>query len=211
VTINLDTVPLGTLVKLRCGTTAVLVPNGNCISHPYKLQGVDVPLTREGRQHSGGHQSCSFDVVDLIAKPESHNMRITREKAEQLLPILHAYAAGKTIQFKGAGSVWVDMKPPMTFESDPAAYRVKPEPKLRPWTADEIPVGAVIRRKGSTSLRYLIHGTATYGVDTPCAFVDRLHMAQTTPSRLLEHFEWRWPHETEWRPCGVVEDATGCA
>ena len=60
---------------------------------------------------------------------------MTREEAKELLPIMQAYADGKTIQFWDEGK-WIDL-----FESDfyksPDRYRIKPEPKYRPFKTQE--------------------------------------------------------------------------
>lgn len=60
---------------------------------------------------------------------------MTREEAKELLPIMQAYAEGKTIQFLDGGK-WLDL-----YESDfyksPERYRIKPEPKYRPFKTQE--------------------------------------------------------------------------
>ena len=59
---------------------------------------------------------------------------MTREEAKELLPIIQAFAEGKTIQLFTNG-IWEDAKNP-TFESG-AMYRIKPEPKYRPFKTQE--------------------------------------------------------------------------
>ena len=59
---------------------------------------------------------------------------MTREEAKELLTIIQAFAEGKTIQLFTNG-IWEDAKNP-TFESG-AMYRVKPEPKYRPFKSQE--------------------------------------------------------------------------
>lgn len=59
---------------------------------------------------------------------------ITREEAKELLPIIQAFAEGKTIQLFTNG-IWEDAKNP-TFESG-AMYRIKPGPKYRPFKTQE--------------------------------------------------------------------------
>ena len=62
---------------------------------------------------------------------------MTREKVKELLPILEAYANGKTIQFYRTYPEphWEDVKPyeHVEFSEDTAMYRIKPEPKYRPF------------------------------------------------------------------------------
>ena len=56
---------------------------------------------------------------------------ITREKAKELLPILKAYSEGKKIQFFD-DEKWVDREI-LSFDSEFHRYRIKPEPKYRPF------------------------------------------------------------------------------
>lgn len=64
-------------------------------------------------------------------------MNITREKAKELLPIIKAFAEGKTVQiYNSTENVWLDIKAP-DFSSNPSNYRIKPEPKYRPFKTQE--------------------------------------------------------------------------
>lgn len=59
---------------------------------------------------------------------------MTREEAEQLLPIIQAFAEGKEIEsrcIKGDKSLWYDDEEP-NFDND-LEYRIKPEKKYRPF------------------------------------------------------------------------------
>lgn len=65
---------------------------------------------------------------------------MTREEAKELLPIIQAFAEGKTIQVKVTDSGWYDWKnktDELNFESGPQKYRIKPEPKYRPFKTQE--------------------------------------------------------------------------
>ena len=64
---------------------------------------------------------------------------MTREKVKELLPILEAYANGKTIQYCNSEYHWEDVKPDeqLNFEGDVINYRIKPEPKYRPFNSPE--------------------------------------------------------------------------
>lgn len=62
---------------------------------------------------------------------------MTRERAKELLPIIQAYAEGKTIQFReNINNMWEDIICPL-FNKSPSAYRIKPEPKYRPFKSQE--------------------------------------------------------------------------
>ena len=57
---------------------------------------------------------------------------MTREEAKELLPIIQAFAEGKTIEI-GDNRGWRDLiidSP--KFDCEPSCYRIKPEPIYRP-------------------------------------------------------------------------------
>ena len=56
---------------------------------------------------------------------------MTREQAKELLPIIQAFAEGKTVQFLDGGK-WADVYE-TDFHESPVKYRIKPEPKYRPF------------------------------------------------------------------------------
>ena len=59
---------------------------------------------------------------------------MTREEAKELMPIIQAFAEGKEIEsrcIKGDKSLWYDDEDPR-FDND-LEYRIKPEPKYRPF------------------------------------------------------------------------------
>ena len=60
---------------------------------------------------------------------------MTREEVKEMLPVLQAFAEGKTIEsrcIKGDKSLWYDDEDP-SFDND-FEYRIKPEPKYRPFS-----------------------------------------------------------------------------
>lgn len=62
---------------------------------------------------------------------------MTREEAKKLLPIIQAYAEGKTIQVKTIDGIWYDDEDILKFDSGPQNYRIKSEPKYRPFNNTE--------------------------------------------------------------------------
>ena len=60
---------------------------------------------------------------------------MTREQAKELLPIIQAFAEGKNIQFLSDGE-WHDINQ-ADFTCYPDKYRIKPEPKYRPFKSQE--------------------------------------------------------------------------
>ncbi len=57
---------------------------------------------------------------------------MTREQAKAILPIIQAYAEGKIIQYRTSNNEWVDTYKP-SFSDSSSNYRIKPEPKYRPF------------------------------------------------------------------------------
>ena len=63
---------------------------------------------------------------------------MTREEAKKLLPIIQAFAEGKTIQVRiNNDSSWTDLLDDKLEISNLYEYRIKPEPKYRPFKSQE--------------------------------------------------------------------------
>ena len=67
---------------------------------------------------------------------------MNREKAKVLLPIIQAFAEGKTIQWLTGSGEWYDVVGKDTIDFEYLAdrktkYRIKPEPKYRPFKGAE--------------------------------------------------------------------------
>lgn len=63
---------------------------------------------------------------------------MNRQQAKELLPIIKAYAEGRTVQYY-YGADWIDISPDwaVDFSDNPSNYRIKPEPKYRPFRTKE--------------------------------------------------------------------------
>lgn len=62
---------------------------------------------------------------------------MTREEAKELLPIMQAFAEGKTIEIYD-NTEWQDLIiENIKFDCKPSCYRIKPEPKYRPFKSQE--------------------------------------------------------------------------
>lgn len=63
---------------------------------------------------------------------------MTREEAKELLPIIQAFAEGKTLQYRvdEENNTWENIINPK-FIGLPSNYRIKPEPKYRPFRTKE--------------------------------------------------------------------------
>lgn len=63
---------------------------------------------------------------------------MTREQVKIMLPIIKAFAEGKTLQYRvnEETNEWKDIDNP-AFNDAPSEYRIKPEPKYRPFKNKE--------------------------------------------------------------------------
>ena len=62
---------------------------------------------------------------------------MTREEVKELLPIIQAFAEGKAIQFRCKTGEWLNIIDEFYFTLSPDDYRIKPEPKYRPFQTQE--------------------------------------------------------------------------
>ena len=94
---------------------------------------------------------------------------MTREEAKELLPIIQAFAEGNTIQFLDGGK-WLDVYE-TDFHESTYKYRIKPEPKYRPFKSQEEcwnemkkhhPFGWV--KEISSEMLYLINGISDMSI-----------------------------------------------
>lgn len=73
---------------------------------------------------------------------------MTPQRAKELLPVIQAFAEGKTIQCnyaKNPNDTWEVALDPCFAED--FNYRIKPESTMRPWTAEEIQIPLLVRPK----------------------------------------------------------------
>ena len=62
---------------------------------------------------------------------------MTRGEAKEWLPIIQAWAEGKPIQYQTDSRSWSDINKDLYTSNPPSNYRIKPEPKYRPFKAQE--------------------------------------------------------------------------
>lgn len=120
---------------------------------------------------------------------------MNKEQSREAGSVMIGWANGKTIQWRRRDqNEWFDIEPACTatilsWDWDEFEYRVKPEPKLRPWTADEVPLGAWMRFKHNPQDRVLI-GWVSVQADRDLWLDEREHTIDGGKT---------------WLPCGVEE------
>lgn len=134
----------------------------------------------------------------------------TKEKAELML----SYEPGQQWQWKWRdedvpNAPWHDYSGEPIWAWDDYTYRRKPSPKLRAWRPEEVPVGALIRRKEKNTTRAVILGLDALG--------DNLDSCVLWPGRngtwLRDDFqnclrlnEHSLDGGKTWLPCGVITE-----
>ena len=61
---------------------------------------------------------------------------MNRQEAKELLPIIQAFAKGRPIEYQDSYKKWIESDL-MAFNLSPENYRIKPEPKYRPFANAE--------------------------------------------------------------------------
>ena len=64
-------------------------------------------------------------------------MKMTREEAKEMLPIIQAWADGQTVDWYDPAIGWSLSGFTLDFDKKPNFYRIKPEPKYRPFKTRE--------------------------------------------------------------------------
>jgi hypothetical protein len=111
------------------------------------------------------------------------------EQTKEAIKVMQAFVDGKEVQARDVGlERWNAVIIPR-WNLEDFEYRIKPTPTIRPWTADEVPLGAWMRIKSDREYRFLISNTES--------FSGREHW--------LEDFEHSTDGGKTWKPCGVEE------
>jgi hypothetical protein len=112
------------------------------------------------------------------------------EQTKEAIRIMQAYVDGKEVQYEVPNKEWITTdQPAWNFIS--YNYRIKPTAKLRPWTADEVPLGAWMRFKRNPQDRVLLGWVSV----------------QSDRDLWLDEREHSTDGGVTWKPCGVVEEA----
>jgi hypothetical protein len=126
---------------------------------------------------------------------------MNREQTIEAIKVMQAFVDGKTIEcnwsFNFGSSGWSELIEPV-WNFDRFKYRIKPTAKLRPWTADEVPLGAWVRSK--------MHSWKCIIIE-----VDKRGRIGVNGGNIpLDYALQNNEHSTDggktWLPCGVMEE-----
>ena len=115
---------------------------------------------------------------------------MTREQTIEAIRVMQAFVDGKEVEYKRHDEFWMLTTLPL-WNWNSIEYRIKPTPVLRPWTADEVPLGAWMRFKKVIDDRSVLAWTST----------------QRDRDMWLEEREHSTDGGKTWSACGVVEEA----
>ena len=115
---------------------------------------------------------------------------MTREQTIEAIRVMQAYVDGKEVEYPISNGNWETAMTP-SWNWLYTHFRIKPTPVLRPWTADEVPLGAWMRFKKVIDDRSVLAWTST----------------QRDRDMWLEEREHSTDNGATWLPCGVVEEA----
>lgn len=114
--------------------------------------------------------------------------------------VMQAFKARRQIEFRFrdmGGDVWELVDDPKWDWHD-CEYRIKPTATLRPWTADEVPLGAWIRPKQGDWRSLILAVDSDEIINVNCG---RFRLGFS-----LEKHEHSTDGGKTWLPCGVVEE-----
>ena len=115
------------------------------------------------------------------------------EQTKEAIRVMQAFVDGKEVEVEVKllnSSCWIPAETPC-WDWNSCIWRIKPTAKLRPWTADEVPLGAWMRFKLLPSTRLII-SDVTLSINF---------------KQWLDEREHSTDGGVTWKPCGVVEES----
>ena len=122
---------------------------------------------------------------------------MTREQTIEAIRVMQAYVDGKEVECKYSYG-WVRIDQP-TWDWFKCQYRIKPTKTLRPWTADEVPLGAWLRHSKQGRKAVIIDVTHDQNIGIVGSYF--------SPQFVLENCEHSLDGGKTWKPCGVEEES----
>lgn len=118
---------------------------------------------------------------------------------------VQAWIDGKPIEYTGdPTNHWTKFRgeEPPHFNTPIWHWRPAPEPKLRPWKPEEVPLDAWYRGKNGIAFRIAFADLGESAIAKTVANANGGHVT-------LDHVFKEWTHSTDggktWAPCGVME------
>ena len=115
---------------------------------------------------------------------------MTREQTIEAIRIMQSWVDGNEVEFKWMSKDWNSTDKP-EWNWSAYDYRIKPTATLRPWTADEVPLGMQARNSKYPKTRWLIDRTSS----------------EENRMDWCKNYEHSTDGGKTWSACGVVEEA----
>ena len=115
---------------------------------------------------------------------------MTRDETIEAIRVMQAFVDGKEVEVLFPFSQSEIATTPV-WNWDANNYRIKPTATLRPWTADEVPLGMQARNAKYPKTRWLIDRTSS----------------EENRMDWCKNYEHSIDGGVTWKPCGVVEEA----
>lgn len=157
-------------------------------------------------------------MAGILAESEMLNpMKPTREQAAYFLPFVQAIAEGKRVQTSYDDNPWFDLDVGDWFSfynydnylAGKRKFRIAPEPTLRPWTLDEVPVGARLRSP-KDGINTLISWAEMRSGEFKIGAQDGTGCGRSWDASYLASnpcFEHSTDGGKNWLPCGVLTES----
>lgn len=131
---------------------------------------------------------------------------MTKEEAKHLSDVLKVYSEGKKIQvFDETSDGWLGLPDNPTFRNKPFKYRIKPEPKLRPYKNSEEFLKA--QKEHGDMLYNRVNGEYHHPVQVRNGGINVMYENNTkyhTFAELLKSsYNYTWQDGAK---CGIIED-----
>jgi hypothetical protein len=115
---------------------------------------------------------------------------MTREQTIEAIRVMQAFVDGKEVEYKRPDGIWTIINNPC-WNWNTQDYRIKPAATIRPWTADEVPLGMQARNAKYPKTRWLIDRTSS----------------EENRIDWCKNYEHSIDGGLTWKPCGVVKEA----
>jgi hypothetical protein len=121
------------------------------------------------------------------------------EQTKEAIKVMQAFVDGKEVECCDSVFEGLHTTNNPSWDWVACIYRIKPTPTIRPWTADEVPLGAWIKLKHDDDWKSLILEVDRIG--KICVYGGTIFCEAA-----LENHEHSTDGGKTWLPCGVMEE-----
>lgn len=130
----------------------------------------------------------------------------TREWWKERLHLIQAFAEGRNVEVYSTDSTNWHTLPLPCFDENVITYRIAPDPKLRPWKPEEVPVSALFKNIGTGTIYYPISQSAVGTVRLLGSSGTTVLCYEYGPDELFGTHLNSTDGGKTWHPCGMMEE-----